>query len=52
LFEFLEFINYIDQCKPTDAIYLEFQKAFDKVPKTVNVENRLKWRKGIIGETV
>ena len=33
LLEFLEFVtDYIDQGKPIDIIYLDFQKAFDKVP--------------------
>ena len=32
LLEFLEFVtNYIDQGYPIDIIYLDFQKAFDKV---------------------
>jgi len=33
LLEFLEFVtNYIDQGYPIDVTYLDFQKAFDKVP--------------------
>jgi len=33
LLEFLEIVtNYIDQGYPIDVIYLNFQKAFDKVP--------------------
>ena len=33
LLEFLEVVsNYIDQGHPVDVIYLDFQKAFDKVP--------------------
>ena len=33
LLEFLELVsNYIDQWHPVDVIYLDFQKAFDKVP--------------------
>ena len=27
-----EVTNYIDRCYPIDVIYLDFQKAFDKVP--------------------
>ena len=34
LLEFLEYVsNYIDQECPVDVIYLDFQKAFDKVPR-------------------
>src|SRR5664279_3605844 len=33
LLEFLEFVsNYMDQGFPIDVVYLDFQKAFDKVP--------------------
>ncbi|MGE5822000.1 MAG: RNA-directed DNA polymerase [Nitrososphaerota archaeon] len=33
LLEFFEFVtNYIDQGYPIDVVYLDFQKAFDKVP--------------------
>ena len=33
LLEFLEYVHkYIDQGEAVDVIYLDFQKAFDKVP--------------------
>jgi len=33
LLEFLEFVtHYVDQWYPIDDVYLDFQKAFDKVP--------------------
>jgi len=33
LLEFLEYVtNAVEQNKPVDVIYLDFQKAFDKVP--------------------
>ena len=33
LLEFLEYVtDAVDQGKPVDVIYLDFQKAFDKVP--------------------
>ena len=33
LLEFLEYVtDAVDQDKPVDVIYLDFQKAFDKVP--------------------
>ena len=31
-----EVTNYIDRGYPVDVIYLDFQKAFDKVPHNVN----------------
>ena len=35
LLEFLDLVkNYVDQGIPVDAIYLDFQKAFDKVLHT------------------
>ena len=33
LLEFLEYVtSAVDQGKPVDVIYIDFQKAFDKVP--------------------
>jgi len=47
LLEFLDFVtNYIDQGYPIDVIYLDFQKAFDKVP-----HKRLKMKINAMGIT-
>jgi ribonucleases P/MRP protein subunit RPP40 len=31
--------NYVDQGYPVDTIYLDFQKAFDKVPQRILMKN-------------
>ena len=47
LLEFLEFVtDYVDQGFPIDVVYLDFQKAFDKVP-----HKRLMKKVGSLGIT-
>jgi len=47
LLEFLKIVtNYIDQGYPTDVIYSDFEKAFDKVP-----EKRLMMKINALGIT-
>ena len=51
LLEFLDLVsNYVDQGIPVDVIYLDFQKAFDKVSHTKLI-GKMK-RYGVSGEIV
>ena len=37
LLEFLESVTkWVDEGSPVDVVYLDFQKAFDKVPHLIN----------------
>ena len=50
LLEFLDVTDAVDSGKPVDVIYLDFQKAFDKVPHVRLLNKLLAVAHGISGK--
>ena len=40
---FEEITKWVDDGSPVDVIYLDFQKAFDKVPQKTNTQAKITW---------